>query len=333
VALTLDILANTSAFVSEMESAGASVEEISDALTLLKNDSVKASVEAERALGKVGTSAEDAASDVESAAKDSASSLDQITTGAEDAGTGIGGLSEVAERALAGDIPGAAQAASDALGGIGDIVAIGGPVVTALGALAGIVGETLGAAAEEAKQRTSDMFDDMVESGENALSVTFQLAEAQKLIGDDEALAATQRWADSIGIDLSTAVLAASGNADALATAQQALNDKMDSDAPGRLAGKYIPAIQALNDTATAADSAVGKVKLMDQVEGALKDTGAAADTASGQVGNYVQKLGQVPSNVDTTVKVILDDSAVRNYRPSKITLLADIYPTMRQPL
>jgi hypothetical protein len=261
--------------------------------------------------------------------------MDGITSGAEDASAGIGGLSEVAERALAGDIPGAAQAASDALGGIGDIVAVGGPVVAALGALASIVGETLGAAAEEAKARTAGMFDDMVESGNNALSATFQLAEAQKLIGDDEAIAGIQRWADSIGIDLSTAVLASVGNADALATATEALNQKLDSDAPGRLAGKYIPAIKALTDTGNAADSAASKVSLMDQVEGALRDTGAAAESASGQVSSYADQLNRVPKNVHTSATVSLDDSAIRNYRPPKIYVQGEVLwnPTARQPL
>lgn len=270
-----------------------------------------------------GKAGQDAGRKVADGMKDAADSTDDIKGATKDTGDRMGELGRIARDVLNGDFVSAAEGASDALGGIGKIAEVGGPIAVALGTLAGILGETLGAAAEEASKRTQAMFDDLAESGDKAISKSYALAAAQDLINNPEQLARAKRIADALGIELPDAILALVGDTEALTGAQGALEEKMSTDTAGKLAGKYNEASKAIGETSDSLDNAGSKAGILSDISARLDDTGSSADESSGKVQSLYDKLSSPPSVPPAKLK--LDSSEIDNYRPRTLYIPARI--------
>jgi hypothetical protein len=226
MALKLDILANTRQFVGEMKKSGASVEDISDALTEMMKDGdkafdklepgfrdmVKSSNKAEQAVKDIGDKGFKKASKGADDFKDEAnSSLRETAASISSVEDGLGAVQEIAANAFVGFGP----------------VGAGAGLVAALGF--GLLLENMTAqkeAADEIKQALGDAYRTAAEEGRNYLSEAQIISAASDILFDPAKKAQAAADAKAIGVDLQTFVRAMAGDEDAIAVAIELGNQK-----------------------------------------------------------------------------------------------------------
>ena len=348
MALKLDILANTTKFVSEMKKSGASVEEISEALDQLVRDGEKAGdkleasfrdvareskklKDAARDVGKsyddgfdkAKRSADDFKDEANSTAKETAASFDGSAESIGDA------FQEVAANAFAGFGPAGAAA--------GIAAAVG------LGAITSAI-QANQEAAEEFRQNLSDMYQEAAEEGRAFLSEAQIQAEAARLIFEDREKLKTESAA--IGVDLITLARAYAGSEEdanaSIAAANEKLEARLDtmnlegSAQAGKVAAvdEELRSIERVNET------------LETQLEWHRENQSAARDVAESQRRGEEQHRAEIEHTADVhaaaqdrlredaskpiTVPFVADtsglDSKIRNYRPPSIRVGVELY-------
>lgn len=348
MALRLDILANTREFVSEMKKAGASAEDVEDALDELKRQGVKDLDTLEKSVRDVGKDAKRAGDDIktgvgdglkdvkgeaESTAKEAAASFDGSAESIADA------FQEVAANAFAGFGPAGAVAGLAAAAGIGLAVA----------------GFTANEEAVQAsKERVAEWADAYIEAGGRALTAGVQAARFQDIITDPEQFQKAEDNAKTWGVTVETAIAAMAGNEGAVADVKQSIKDLGDQladttssekaiDAAGNVNTKLYEqeaAYRAAKDSfgeltgemeqgqkraqllngyyEDLINSTSGVVKEVDELGNELytlpDETQILVDAETGQatqnVDNFKGDVDGIPENVTTKVRVTVDDSA-----------------------
>lgn len=310
--LSLRVDVDMSTLVNAARDAGSSVDDLATSFEGVESSAGTASTASTTSLGKISTEAQTASTEVEG-----------VGTSADGVGTQLGGLGGIADSVLAGDFTSAAQTAGGALDNLAGMAGIGGPVAVALTTLAQLVGSAFTEAADRVREKSSGMFDAMTESGSQALDQTYLLAQAQELIADDKAMEKIRRWSSAIGLDLPTAILASVGSTEDLKRAQDKLAEAYDKDPGAKLAGGFIEATKALNETGEAATTAKSKFDAFSGVKSLLDDNAKAADTAKTSVQKFQDQV--MTSLNPAAVKFTVDDSAVKNWRPPMLTIPAQV--------
>lgn len=339
MALKLDILANTTKFVTEMKRAGASVEDVSDELDDMARDGLKAGDKLERSFrdmaselkdvdkaaaatgrgigknlddgfDKAKRSADDFKQEANQTAKETAASFDGSAESVGDA------FQEVAANAFAGFGPAGAAAGIAAAIGLGAITA----AITANKE-----------AAEEFKKNLSSMYQEAAEEGRTFLSESQIQAEATRLIFEDQNK--LRKEAKAIGVDVTTLARAYAGSEEDARLAIEAGNEKLQErlgtlDLEGRAqAGK----VQAVDDESRAIEQVNDNLETQlqwhkDNKQAArevadLKKTGAAQERSDIEKAREADKRradalrAEHSRPIQQKVVASVDDSAVRNHR------------------
>lgn len=310
--LSLRVDVDMSDLVKAAKNAGDAAEDLSDSFQDAGREASTASTEAVDALG-----------DVDQAAQTTGGTLKDGLGGAlQD----VGGI---ATDAISGDVGGALEGVTGVIGNLGGAIPGIGTALSLAAGVAGAAFAVMQADAEATRQKVSDMYDDMVESGSLALSQTYLLAEAQALIGDEGRLAQAQTYADVLGIDLNTVIGAMVGNTQDLAAAQEALGGRLEdvggkvstfSSTQSEAAGKnqeLFATLQAargeFDKAGSAVDTAGGKYAAYTDFAADLTDT---TNDANDAVSDLASSLTSLPPTTNATVKVTVDDSAVKRWTP-----------------
>lgn len=354
MALKLDILANTTAFVSSMKKAGASVEDIGDALDDLARDSAQAGEKMERSFREIAREASDTGRKIgremndgtdkakkgvdeigreaESTAKESAASFDGSAESIADA------FQEVAANAFAGFGPAGAAAGVAAALGIGAV-------------LAGFTAADEAAKASE--EAVAEWADAYIEAGGIALTAGVMASRAQDILTDSEKFKTAEENARKWGVSIETAVGAMSGSAADIREVESSVRDMGDAlknipdDQAFTIGVKAEQDFNAARDAlkkltdemdrgATRAEvlnsfwqeqinSMDGVIVKVDEFGNKLytlpDETQVVVDAQTGQA---TQNLDAFKGDVDaiagktvtSTVVLKVDDTAWRNYRP-----------------
>lgn len=211
MALKLDVLANTRQFTSEMKKAGASTEDVSDAL----DDMAR---EGERGTDKLERSFRDLAQDAKRADKAVEGIGDSSKKGFKRAG---GASSEFKDEALANfsevtsSFDGSMQSVSDlAQGTLGGVAS----AIPGIGIAAGIAAAGIGAitanmvaAQEKAEEIKQSVIDDFLELGD-ALDKEAVDARVRDILGTKETMAQAKLLADLLDVTVGQAALAMAGD-------------------------------------------------------------------------------------------------------------------------
>jgi hypothetical protein len=294
--------------IREAKNAGATLDDLADAFDDVEDTSKTASRSAVRGLD-----------DVDKASKTAGDGVD-------DMGSKFDSVGNLAQDVFSGDIAGAAQSAAGALTNVGASIPGLGIALGGIGTIAGLAFSAWQENAEKIEKRTSDMYDDMVESGSRFLSSTYLLSAAQDLINDPGQLADAKKYADLLGIDVPTAIGALIGKSDDLIVVQDLIAQKQRDIAnvePYDRSNELLKGAKDANALAreldgvsTSLDTAGGKAKVFTDFKKSVDESAGAVDTLN-------SSLAKTPPS--TTVKVKVDDSAVKNYRPPTITIPANL--------
>lgn len=283
--------------------------------------------DADRAGRRVGDSLEDGFEDGADAAKDMGRDADRSMRDterqAEKSGDRIGDdLGDGFEKA--GDAAG--DMASDVGDAIGDVVAdaasggedIGGSLIngistaaalipglgagigTAVAGIAGGVYEAFRENAEKTEQRTSDMYNEMISTGQGYLSYKYIEAEISKMI-DEGQIEEIQRKADIAGVSWQEMARAMAGSTTDLETVLGSAGAKVDE-------------LQAKIDsnTSTSLHGNSGFIGMRNQVQdvvGELEGVAGSLDTAAAKAQLFADTMAGVPQD-PVTVPVEADTAA-----------------------
>lgn len=257
-------------------------------------------------------------------------------------------FSEVAS-SFKGDMTSAVDLVQGTLGGLAGAVPGFGLALGGLGAVAGAVASQWQASSEQAKQAISDMYDDMLASGQSYLSAEFQQAQISKILKGEAGaitdLSDAQDLAKRSGQELSTVLAALAGDGSEQGRVTESLSEKVagyqraidDARASGTLTQAMYDSYEAkindvrrdqghwndlLSTTNGSLDAAQAKVSAsrdaMDKLVGAFDRTTDAA-------GRVSQGIAAMPTSA--TIKLDVDDSAVQAWarRPVVINAVARV--------
>lgn len=293
MALKLDILANTRDFVSEMRKAGASTEDISDALNEVARDGKQAGDKLERSfkdLAREAKKTEKATADVGDKGFKQAS---ESTAAFKD--EAIQNFSEVAS-SFTGDVQQMADGVQGLTGGLASSLTPGvGIPIAIVGALAGAFLNSWIEASEDSEERVNEMFENMRSASQKFLGEN-QLREAVEGL-DTEKVADGIKRATELSLDQGAVLRAMVGDTQAIAAIQRELNSRrqeeldtvresgasLEDQATAAEAINSIYATQSdwlrdiQNDTTTAG-------KKWDAVRKAIEYAGGEVSTLQGQV-------------------------------------------------
>jgi hypothetical protein len=186
-------------------------------------------------------------------------------------------FSEVAS-SFDGTVQGISDGVQGTLGGLA--TAISGPIGLALGGL-GIVAGTVGAAwatrAEEIEQRWQDMYDDMVESGQNFVTQDFINTAISDIASDQGKVNAAVEEGRTIQESYLTVIRAQAGDMDALRAVLTSARGELEQQNAAQAA--FIE--QNGDESASIADKQGALELLIEKYERAITATDGAASAAS----------------------------------------------------
>lgn len=338
MALKLDILANTRQYVSEMKKAGASTDEIAEALQWVSKegdaagsnleaefrDIVQSSRKAERAVADIGDKGFREAGASTGAFKDEA----------------VQNFSEVAS-SFSGDITEMADGVQGLTGGLASALTPGiGIPIAILGAAAGAFLQSWIDSSEESKERVNSMYQDMLESGNRFVSDNFvndaiaTLGEDQGKVNEAVRLAALYRTDESDVLRAMVGDAEALGRvqADALTTHRQEVTEIQNSAKGEREKADLIDAANVKYEASVdwikqiQSDTAAARTQ-WEAINGALIKTNDDAKKLNDTVFTFKQSVKD-----GITIPVRVDDTNLRNYKPPKIYVPGTIVmPGQRQ--
>lgn len=236
MALKLDILAGTRAFVDDMKKAGASVEDITDALDELKREGANGTSKLESSFKDLSRQAKKTEADVKDIGTTGGAGLGKIRGATQEVTQEMGQNLGEAVSSVRGDLSDLGQVGQDTLGGLAASLAGAGPagIVGAAALAAGAVGLGLVTAslqeAEERqariKEQAGEWADAYVNAADRIVSSSHVVAELQDIATDPERYQTAKDNAKDWGVDVSTAMQAMAGDATSLELVQASLNDK-----------------------------------------------------------------------------------------------------------
>lgn len=351
--ITIPIATDTRQAVKGTDALADGFDKIADAVEDAARDSGTAGDKIERSLRDAQRETRDTAREFEKAGRKARDFGDDAERGMKGAGHSTG---EFKEEALANFSEVASSFQGDmtsivdlAQGTFGGLAAVGGPIGLALGAVGALIGATfsgLSTAANEnaqaAEERISDMYQKMLESGQNYLT-NEQIGQRIADIADDtEKFKQAQEDAAAAGVNVSTVLRAQAGDAGALAELQDTLAGKYA--AAREAADKYLtakgPQAGAANAEALALGGLVERysgynseaqqaVDKSTAVRGAFADLGLQADGTAQQVDGVTKSVNSVPGS--KTVRINVDDAvAQERLRQLGKSINVDMFVTPR---
>lgn len=229
------------------------------------------------------------------------------------------------------------EVSANALGGFGPAGAAAG-VALAAGIGLGVAGfEALEEERAKLEERARDLATAYIEAGSTVLTALVTAERTADVLTDEEQSKRAKELSKLLGGDLAQAVKIVAGDTDALAEAQRYYNSIQDDGLVSTVAlGKALDQeAQIRRDAAEIAEvqsqinydlinSTSGVVKEVDELGNELytlpDKTQIMVDAQTGQattnVENFKGDLDGIPDNVTSTVRVRVDDSAWRNWRP-----------------
>lgn len=224
MALKLDILANTAQLVREMKDAGASVEEISDALDDLVKDAADAERASVRSFKDIAKASDKAGRDI---GKDFDKGFDKAKKGADEFKAEANSTAKESAASFDGSAESIGDAfqevAANALGGFGPVGAAAG-LALAAGIGAGTAALTgMQEASEETKQAIREMYQQAAEDGQSYLDESVIAMETTRQMFEERDK--LQRESKDLSIDVVTLARAYAGDQEAINTAIAAGND------------------------------------------------------------------------------------------------------------
>lgn len=306
MALKLDVLANTRQLVSEMKNAGASVEDVSDALDDLVKDGDKAGDKLETSFRDLAKQSEAAARtikrDLPDAYRDAARAANKFDDTASEnvrnfKDEAVQNFSEVAS-SFDGSVQGMADGVQGLTGGLASALTPGiGIPVAVLGAAAAAFFASWQENAAKAEERINQMYDDFTESGATFVSESFigdRIKEIQT--NADQWTAALQRQEET-GLDISVILRAMAGDQQAIADTHAAYVQKRDEE------------VQHIKDTNDEYQDQVdfidaANTKLEAQTDW-IRQVQDETDTAADKAGAYRDAMGQAADNTRTTAELL----------------------------
>lgn len=348
--INIDLAVNSRKAVGGVKDLGEALDDTSDSLDDLTKSSQTSARESDRAMGKT----EDGAHDAEKRVEDLTQSFRDLTratqkqdTAADQAGKSSRksfdaageGTSEFKDEALANfsevtsSFDGSMTSVVDlAQGTFGGLASLGGPVGLALGGLAALIGVTfngLASSADEnskaAAQSISDMYADMVESGQQFVSQDFVNQKIQEIIGSQDQLNKVRQDAALASISNQTALRAEAGDQDALAKALEGAKaqyaeykSRVDEviTQGGKVSGELSAQASKANDLVlhyqalgSNQDAAAAKAALYASSTNATTAAMAKATKAASAL------RGQLDAFHDINVKINVDDARAREIR------------------
>lgn len=284
-----------------------------------------AAIEAEtRSLGRQGSvdikESEEALDDLGRAADDAGDKTGSIKDKASDVGDGLRDLGDVVNDVLEGDFGSAAAGAIEALGGIAGSLtggAIGGAITSAVSGIVGGWVESWDEAAKESEERIGTWADNFIENQARVLSEAQILENVQKILRDDtEAQARAQEISTATGLTYAESLRALAGDTEYLADAQARLDEQVTAS-KDRVAeirdeyGRVPPNVLEARDALIALrDGISGQVAEMEAGVSNFEAYAAAAELGKEKTDALTESIQNVPSEVNTTVRVRWDQSA-----------------------
>lgn len=184
------------------------------------------------------------------------------------------------------------EVAANAFGGFGPAAAVAGLAMAAgIGALWSSINEN----SETSKQVVSDMYQDMIESGQKFVSEQYLQQAIQDIIDSAEGAAISyedlQEIAELTGISAADLARAYAGSAEDIVSAQQQIADKQDE-------------IREKFGNSPLDDNARHTVGRLTDVSNALDDVAERTDTASAKASLYGEAVAGLPSKKVTDLEV-----------------------------
>lgn len=291
MALKLDILANTRQFVGEMKKAGATTEDVTDALDELARqgdrdgekleqtfrDLARQAQKADDAVEKIGGGAKKGfkqASGASGEFKDEAlSNFSEVTSSFDGSMESIGDLAQGTLGGVAANIPGIGIAAGVAAAGIG------------------LITSEMQKSAEKAEEIKTSIVADFLELGD-ALDQEAVNARVRDLLGTKETMAQAKLLADLLDITVGEAALAMAGDFESAGVTAQEVMDAI-ANAPGNA---DFSTWQSLKDTIKATEEGFRAGK-----EAAEAQNDAQRRTAQGAAADMVkakEKVGELTDSL-----------------------------------
>lgn len=340
MALKLDILANTSSFVSSMKKAGASVEDIGDDLDDMAREASDAGNKMERTFRDIARESSDAGRKIGRDMKDgtdkakkgvddfrqeASSSMRETAASISSVEDGLDAVQEIAANAFVGFGP----------------VGAGAGLVAALGF--GLLLENLNEQNEAIaaqKQYYADAYQSAADEGRKFLDVQTILREANDIQFNPDRANEYKRALEqskALSLDINDVLLARAGDEEALQVVMETTKQKLtevraasedasfsehsaakEQEANLLILQKEYEKIGDLHEenAQKAANSQAIKDQLSQQERDQIKRT---ADADQARYEGLAEKIANLPKPPDQTVKLKVDDTEVKNYRPPVI--------------
>ncbi|GLK17744.1 hypothetical protein [Herbiconiux flava] len=201
-----------------------------------------------------------------------------------------------------------------------------GPAGVAAG-IAGAVGfgllvEAISSGADQNEQRVQDMYDDMIQSGNDFLSTELVSQGIQNIQKNTAEYAQAQQDAADTGVSLSTVLLAMAGDTEALNAVQTVRAEKMTelqqkqqehiatTTTEDETLAAQINTLETMglryDSVASSTETASAKVDIYRQ---AMEQAGGASEGASAKIQGVIDKVNALPPN--RTIRIDVDDSAL----------------------
>lgn len=282
--IRIDFIAEVRKFLGGTRDVQGALDDVADSLDDLTRDASRAgdavgdglsdgSKDAGKALDRLEKKLRDTFDDTRTQTRRAGDDIgDNVKRGARDAEEGLSTLKDEAQqtaRETAASFDGTAdslvgmaqEVAANALGGFGPLGMAAG---LALAAGAGILFSEYQKKTEETKQLVSDMYDDMLASGQAFASASFVNDRITEIVKNDDLVRTFSEAARTIGVDLTTAVRAAAGDTAAMAEVTQAATEWQAKfgDEAGSTNAAVNGLVQAVDQQNDALDSAASKADL-----------------------------------------------------------------------
>jgi hypothetical protein len=181
----------------------------------------------------------------------------------------------------------------------------------------------MGEQSEEIKQQVSENFRDMADNGVAAWES--MEAQNQRLTDAyDEHYDEIRKIGDAIGLPFETVAAAWAGNADAIDLVRRAqgdLVDQLDGDSTAMERAIASGITKPLEDTIAVYDQSKEKAK---QLEAQIATSEEAHRTEIGKTRADLEAMAR--GTYVSTVVMKVDDTAVKNYKPPRITAPVNLY-------
>lgn len=296
---------------AETKGAERGIDRAADALDDLKRSLDKADGAADDMRRTLDRDLDAALDEVRRNAKRAGDALgDDIKRGTDRAGDGLDNFKDEARQS-------ARESAASFSGSFEDIADLGqealanvfvgfGPLATAAGIAAaaglGSLWTSIQQESEATKQRISDMYADMIESGMDYVSAQFVTDELEKIFdkADDAAISwgNLQKVVEETGLSQATVARAFAGDASAGLELTRRLEEQQAA-----LRDRSVEAGEAVRDGYYAEAQALGEQQAaLSDVQDLWGGVSGQIDSARERADGYREAVGQIPTSIDTTV-------------------------------